>query len=168
MRRLTHLAVATLGVMPLAVDHAWPAASGIVLLGMAGAVVPDYLDLRSDLRGVLTHRGLSHSVLIAGLSIALVWVLLGALSRLDDPAWALDSGLIAPLTAAFAIGVVSHLILDACTPRGLRPLLPLSQWRLWLLPKPFRIGTGGRLDNMIGLAAFGGAVAVVVLSVASS
>ncbi|MCC6945426.1 MAG: metal-dependent hydrolase [Thermomicrobiales bacterium] len=168
MRRLTHLAVATLGVMPLAVDHAWPAASGIVLLGMAGAVVPDYLDLRSDLRGVLAHRGLSHSILIATLSIALVWVLLGALSRLDDPAWALDSGLVTPLTAAFAIGVASHLILDACTPRGLRPLLPLSQWRLWLLPKPFRIGTGGTVDDMVGLAAFAATVAVVALHLTAS
>jgi membrane-bound metal-dependent hydrolase YbcI (DUF457 family) len=153
--------------MPLAVDHAWPAASGIVLLGMAGAVVPDYLDLRSDLRGVLAHRGLSHSILIAGLSIVLVWLLLGALSRLDDPAWALDSSLIVPLTTAFGVGVASHLILDACTPRGIRPFLPLSQWRLWLLPKPFRIGTGGTVDDMIGLAAFAGAVAVGVLHVAA-
>jgi len=154
--------------MPLAVDHSWSAASGIVLLGMAGAVIPDYFDLRSDLRGVLAHRGMSHGVLAVVLSVALVWMVLGALSRVDDPTWTLDPDLITPLTAAFGIGVGSHLLLDACTPRGIRPLLPFSHWRLWLLPKPFRIGTGGRLDNMIGLAAFGGAVAVVVLSVASS
>ena len=167
MRRLTHLAVGTLCVMPVAVDHSWPAAGGIALLGMAGSVMPDYLDLRSDVRGILTHRGVSHSILVAALVTVLVERVLRALSRIDDPAWALDPGLVLPLAAAFGVGIMSHLVLDACTPRGLRPLLPLSQCRFWLLPRRIRIGTGGSIDVLIGLGAFAGAMAVVVLRLSS-
>ena len=151
-------------VMPLAVDHSWPAASGIVLMGMAGSVVPDYLDFRSDFRGVLRHRGLSHSFLVAALLIAAVWMVVGALTRIDDQAWALHAALIQPLTLAFAVGAVTHLTLDACTPRGIRPLLPLSKWSLRLLPGPLRVTTGSRVDDLIGLAAFAGAVAICVLN----
>ena len=45
-------------------------------MGMAGAVVPDYADLRSDLRRVLRHRGISHSLLFARPRIGLVFLIL--------------------------------------------------------------------------------------------
>lgn len=165
MRRLTHLAVATLCVMPLAVDHSWPAASGIVVLGMAGSVMPDYLDLHSDVRGVLAHRGMSHGIFVAALLVVLASVIISALSRLDDSAWAIDAGLVSPLTLSFGIGIASHLLLDACTPHGIRPLLPVSGWRLRLLPKRLRIRTGSRIDDLIGLVAFAAAVTVLVFNV---
>ncbi len=157
------MAAATTCVLPLALDLPWQSAGGVVLLGLAGAVVPDYLDLRSDFRTVLRHRGISHSIFAGALVIALTWVILGSLSRLSDPTVRLDEGLVRPLTLAFAIGVASHLALDACTPRGICPLLPLSRRRVWILPRPMRITTGGRLDDLVGLVMITAGAVVVAL-----
>ena len=133
-------------------------------MGMAGAVMPDYLDLRSDARGVLRHRGASHGLVATGLCIGITWAILSALTRLDDPSVALDTSLVRPLTLAFAVGVASHLLLDACTRRGIQPFLPLQKRRVWLLPRSLRIGTGGQLDQLVGLAALGAAMAVLLAS----
>lgn len=163
MRRLTHLSVATLAVAPLTHDRNWPLVGGMILMSMAGSVLPDYLDLRSDVRGVLRHRGLSHSLLIAASATLLAWWIMIAMTRIDDPAWALDVMSVEPLTMAFAAGIGSHLVLDACTPHGIRPLLPFSGRRLWLLPRFLRIRTGGQLDALIGLAALTSTAAMVLL-----
>ncbi len=130
-------------------------------MGMAGAVVPDYLDLRSDARRILKHRGASHGLIACGLCIALAWAIVRALSLLDDPAFALNPKLVNPLTFAFAVGITSHLLLDACTPRGVQPLLPFLKSRFHLLPRSLRISTGGRIDDAIGLLAFAALVVVV-------
>ena len=66
-------------------------------MGMAGAVVPDYADLRSDIRHVLRHRGVSHSLLFAGAALGLAWVILSGLSRVTDTRFQLDPKLVAPL-----------------------------------------------------------------------
>ncbi|MGD9711631.1 MAG: metal-dependent hydrolase [Thermomicrobiales bacterium] len=155
MQRTTHLAVATASVMPLALERSVPAAAGIVLIGMAGAVLPDYLDLRSDARGVLRHRGASHSLAVAAATVLVTWLILQSLAQVEDPRVTLDSLLIRPLTLAFLVGVMSHLVLDACTPRGIQPFLPFLRRRFWLLPRPLRIGTGSRLDAAVGMVALG-------------
>lgn len=160
------MAVATTCALPLALDLPWQSAGGVVLLGLAGAVVPDYLDLRSDARALLRHRGVSHSLITGVLAIALAWLILGSLSQLSDPAVRLNEDLVRPLTIAFAIGVASHLALDACTPRGICPFLPLSRRRVWLLPRAIRITTGGRLDSLVGLASIASGAVVVALHVA--
>lgn len=147
--------------MPIALDRSWPEGAGIVLMGMAGAVMPDYLDLRSDARGVLRHRGASHGLIVCGLCIALVWAIIRALTRLDDPDFALDAQMVNPLTLAFAVGIASHLLLDACTPRGIQPFLPFLKSRMWLLPRRLRIGTGGRRDTLLGLLATAAIVVVI-------
>lgn len=164
MRRQTHLAVGALCAVPIASDLAPTAAVGALVCGLAGAVVPDYLDLRSDFRGVLRHRGASHSVLAGILATVAFFFIVDALSRVDLGSYSIAESLVRPLWMAFAIGLTSHLMLDACTPAGIRPALPLFGWRLRLLPRRLRIRTGGRVDGAIQWLA---AVAAIVLLVGS-
>lgn len=138
--------------LPVALALSPIAAAGAIFLGMAGAVVPDYADLRSDIRRVLRHRGVSHSIFFAAAAVALTWVILNALTQVSDARFQLHADLVAPLLLAFALGVASHLILDAATPSGIRPLLPLSQFRLRILPPGLRIPTGGAVDGMLHTA----------------
>jgi membrane-bound metal-dependent hydrolase YbcI (DUF457 family) len=149
MKRVTHITTGAAVALPVAVGLSPAAAAGAIFMGMAGAVVPDYADLRSDLRRVLRHRGFSHSLLFAGAAIGLVWVILNALSQVADPRVRLHAELVEPLLLAFALGLGSHLLLDAATPSGIRPLLPISQFRLHLLPPGLRILTGGAADGLV-------------------
>lgn len=137
--------------LPVAVGLSPAAAAGAIFMGMAGAVVPDYADLRSDLRRVLRHRGFSHSLLFGAAVIGLVWVILNALSQVADERVQLHAELVEPLLLAFALGLASHLVLDAATPSGIRPFLPLSQFRLRILPPGLRILTGGATDSLVHL-----------------
>jgi hypothetical protein len=52
----------------------------------------------------------------------------------------------------------SHLLGDACTRGGIQPLLPLINWRFWLLPRIVR----GRSDGRIN--ALAGAISTVMLA----
>lgn len=151
MKRVTHITTGAAVALPVAVGLSPASAAGAIFMGMAGAVVPDYADLRSDLRRVLRHRGFSHSLFFAAAVIGLVWVILGALSQVADPRARLHEQLIGPLLLAFALGLASHLLLDSATPSGIRPLLPLSQFRLRILPPGLRIPTGGAIDNLVHL-----------------
>lgn len=151
MKRATHITTGAAMALPVAVGLSPAAAAGAIFMGMAGAVVPDYADLRSDLRRVLRHRGFSHSLLFSAAIIGLVWVMLGALSRVADARVRLHEQLIGPLLLAFALGLASHLLLDSATPSGIRPLLPISQFRLRILPPGLRIPTGGAVDNLVHL-----------------
>ncbi|HET9662245.1 MAG TPA: metal-dependent hydrolase [Thermomicrobiales bacterium] len=151
MKRVTHITTGAAVALPVAVGLSPASAAGAIFMGMAGAVVPDYADLRSDLRRVLRHRGFSHSLLFAGAVIGLVWVILNALSQVADSRVQLHADLVEPLLLAFALGLASHLLLDAATPSGIRPLLPLSQFRLRILPPGLRILTGGAADSLVHL-----------------
>jgi membrane-bound metal-dependent hydrolase YbcI (DUF457 family) len=153
MKHGTHVAVGALCVVPLVRDLSIPAAGGVLLMGMAGAVMPDYLDLRSDARLVLRHRGISHSAIVAALLAGLVSLLLAALTRVDHDLLRLQSSLVQPLTLAFLAGHISHLALDACTPHGIRLLLPFDAHRLRLLPSRLAIRTGGNVDTLLGKGA---------------
>ncbi len=153
MKRATHIATGAAVALPVAMLLTPPAAAGAVFLGMAGAVVPDYADLHSDLRRVLRHRGFSHSILFSAAIAGLVYLILGALTRVDDPRFRLQADLTMPLLVAFVLGVASHLLLDAATPSGIRPLLPISQFRLHILPPGLRIPTGSTRDGMVQRAA---------------
>lgn len=151
MKRVTHITTGAAVALPIAFGLSPAAAAGAIFMGMAGAVVPDYADLRSDIRRVLRHRGVSHSILFAAAAIALTWFILTALTRVDDPRVQLQSDLVEPLLLAFSAGFASHLILDAATPSGIRPLLPFSQFRLHVLPPGVRIPTGGARDSLVHL-----------------
>ena len=70
---------------------------------------------------------------------------------MTDQRFQLHTDLVGPLLLAFALGVASHLLLDAATPSGIRPLLPLSGFRLRILPPGLRIPTGGAVDSFVHL-----------------
>ena len=154
MKRSTHLAVGLAVVTPLAMAQDLPLAAACAWLGMAGATMPDWLDFRSDLRQPLRlrHRGTSHSLAALAICSGLVWLLLTVVARtplsVGEIALALNTRVPAVLTMAFALGFVSHLAADSCTPSGIEPWLPLSHRRAWLLPRRLRGRTGGRLDAL--------------------
>lgn len=86
---------------------------------------------------VLRHRTWSHSLWFLGA----VW----AAMRVVAP----------PAAVPLALGVASHLVLDALTPMGIRPLYPAA-WTLRL----GSIRTGGWMDRLIG---FGAALLALVI-----
>lgn len=162
MLRKTHVVLGAAVALPVAFPLDPAPAAGALLLGMAGGVVPDYLDLRSEAKGLLKHRGASHGVFVAALAVAGAYLLLTGLSQVDDPAFRLEPSLVRPLTLAFALGLVSHLVSDACTFGGIRPLLPFSGVRLWLLPGFLRFPSKGTIDRLTR----GAASLVVMVAVA--
>jgi inner membrane protein len=113
---------------------AGPAGLLVLAAGGVGALLPDAdhpnsfagrrLPLVSDLAfHALGHRGALHSLLACLLAyMAVRWLL--ALLPLAAPGAAL-------LAAALALGYLSHLVLDALNPQGVRPFWPLP-WRLAL------------------------------------
>jgi membrane-bound metal-dependent hydrolase YbcI (DUF457 family) len=162
MLRETHLVLGAAAALPVAFELQPLPAAVAIAFGMAGGVFPDYVDLRSDARGLLRHRGASHGFVVNGLAIAGAFVMLRALSQLDDSRVRLDSSLVVPFTLAFAAGALSHLVSDACTHAGIRPLLPLSGIRLWLLPPPLRFSSKGVIDRLV--RASGAIILIVTIS----
>ncbi len=121
-------------------------------IGIAGGLLGGYLTGSAAVAGLslavgflllmlirLPHRGPTHS-----LALTLLWGALGVLWW-RDPA----------LSGAWAAGYLSHLFLDALTPRGIPWLWPLSSERLRLA----RWRTGSLWDHAImvlgGLAGLG-------------
>jgi membrane-bound metal-dependent hydrolase YbcI (DUF457 family) len=135
--------------IPVAATLPFVGATGCVWLGAIGGGFPDFLDLRSGARHFLKHRGVSHSLFVlAGLTF-IVWYLLSAVARADYPPLPVPDRYVLPWTLSLALGNLSHLAGDACTRRGIQPLLPLSAGRWWLLPKLVR----GRSDGKVNILA---------------
>lgn len=148
----------------VAASSSLPIAAGAFWLGAVGGGFPDWLDLRSELRGSLRlrHRGASHGLPIVALLTVIVGIALRALAtgQLDFGTWATPSERTAVIwTVAFAAGMLTHLAGDACTHAGVRPLLPFARWRMWLLPRPFR----GRSDGWLNGVALVGSLGVIGL-----
>lgn len=161
MRRITHLTLGAAVALPIAASASPTLAAGIGCLwfGVAGGGFPDWFDLRSDLKRPLRlqHRGASHGLPVALGVSALLYLVLHILA---SSGFAVGSVALGPseITArlwsvCFLAGVLSHLASDACTRGGIRPLLPFSQWKLWLLPKPLRSRHDGWLDRIVFLAS---------------
>ena len=151
----------------VAASASLPVATGAVWLGIAGGGFPDWLDLRSELRGSLRlrHRGASHGIPFAIVVTVLIGVALRALSVSggDIPAWMAISEETARLwTLAFGAGILTHLASDACTYAGIRPLLPISGLKVWLLPRMLRSRSDGYL-NVLALLASVGAIGLVIV-----
>ncbi len=92
---------------------------------------------------VTTHRGLTHSLVIAVI-VALVSVNLSvALSPARNAWWGI----------AWSVGYLSHLASDALTISGLKLLQPWSQRRYWLAPRIFRFRVGTWPDALLGTLA---------------
>ena len=139
-------------MVPLALAQEPALAAGCLWFGMAGAGLPDWLDLRSDFRSTLRHRGVSHGILALAACAGVTWFVLRLFQAnpitLGDVDLSPSAQTLAVLTVALALGFLSHLAADACTIAGIRPLLPFSHWRIWLLPRPLRGRTGGALDTI--------------------
>jgi membrane-bound metal-dependent hydrolase YbcI (DUF457 family) len=159
MRRSTHLIMGAAAAAPLAALMPPVGAVGCLWLGVTGGAFPDYVDLRSGMKRHLKHRGFSHSYLMLALSTAFVYVVLRALNQQE-----VSDTLRVPLeyvrawTAAFAFGVMSHLLGDACTRGGIQPALPFSQRRVWVLPKIFRgksVGWQNGVAQVIAIMVLG-------------
>jgi membrane-bound metal-dependent hydrolase YbcI (DUF457 family) len=167
MKRTTHLTMGAAAGLLVAASSSLPVAVGALWLGAVGGGFPDRLDLRSELRGSLRlrHRGASHGLPLAVLLTTMVgialWVV--AAGRVEVPTWmAIGERTAVTWTAAFAAGLLTQLAGDACTHAGIRPLLPFSRWRVWLLPRPFRGRSDGWL-NGLALVVAAGAIGIVIV-----
>ena len=85
-------------------------------------------DRRGDpINWLLTERGRSHGLIGATLSAAALWLAMLPTGRGDRRAGRWAAGFSAGRAAAVvATGVAAHLLWEAATPRGLRPLPPFS------------------------------------------
>jgi inner membrane protein len=102
---------------------------------------------------LLGHRGLTHSlVAVAGVTAAAF-----ALASLVAPDWADEIAL------GVGLGVLSHVLTDACTPSGVPLLAPLSGRRYHLLPRPARIPTGSLRELAVAAALIAGTVATTLV-----
>jgi membrane-bound metal-dependent hydrolase YbcI (DUF457 family) len=172
MRGVTHTLLGAAVALPIAVSRDPAVAAGCIWFGMVGGGLPDWLDLRSDFKTSLRlrHRGASHSIfalaIFVGLFSAGLSTLRQAEFRVGDVSIAPADATIWAWTVSIALGVTSHLLSDACTISGVRPLLPLADARFWLLPKALRGRSDGYLDTVFrALAITALAFGVVVLAV---
>ena len=110
---------------------------------------------RRETRRIVRHRGASHWLVAALLLSVYLWIWLtlvrvGLDTRIAP--WA-RGGLFADAlwsptvwagwhAAAFGVGYLSHLLLDAMTVSGVMLWGPFSQRRIWLVPKLWRVRTG--------------------------
>lgn len=169
MKRATHLLLGAAVAMPIALPLSPGLALGTIWWGMVGGGFPDWFDLRSEFRRALRlrHRGASHG-LPFGVAIAGgLFLLLTLLSQTPFAPFGVDltvPGLaIRPWTGAFALGFLSHLLSDAWTHAGIRPLLPFSDVRVWIVPKLLRGRSSGPLDALVRFVAM---LAILVGSLA--
>ena len=157
MKRGTHLIMGAAIAVPVAVVLPPIGAIGSVWLGMTGGALPDYLDLRSEARRALRHRGVSHSLLVVVATTLFVWLVLDALARESYQILPVPDRYVLPWAVSLGLGMLSHLLGDACTRAGIQPWLPLFRQRFWLLPRFLR----GRSDGSINLFARGLSYAVL-------
>ncbi len=153
--------------MPIAAPLSPGLALGAVWWGMVGGGSPDWFDLRSDFRTSLRlrHRGSSHGLPFGVLITVGLWLMLRIFSEtsfdLGSTALTVPAAAIFPWTVTFALGFLSHLLSDAWTHAGVRPLLPFSDTRVWIVPKLLRGKSNGPLDALVRLVAMLGLLAGV-------
>lgn len=90
-----------------------------------------------------THRGLTHSLVMAIVVVLVALNLSVALSANETAWWGV----------AWGAGYLSHLAADALTLSGIKLLQPWSDQRFWLLPRPFRFRVGTWPDALLGAIA---------------
>ncbi|MGB3305773.1 MAG: metal-dependent hydrolase [Thermomicrobiales bacterium] len=167
MRRITHLTLGAAVAVPIAASLSPGIAAGCLWWGVVGGGFPDWLDRRSDLRKPLRlrHRGASHGLLVAALATLAVFgvlmLLTGSTFAPFGASLAVPDAAVWPWTLSFLLGVLSHLVSDACTISGIRPLLPFSRLQFWTLPRFLRCRHDGYLDRFLRL----GGLAVIAVGV---
>jgi membrane-bound metal-dependent hydrolase YbcI (DUF457 family) len=152
MKRATHLLLGAAAAIPVAITLSPGLALGAAWWGMVGGGFPDWFDLRSEFRRSLRlrHRGASHGLPFAIAMVVGLYLLLQILHAtpftLGDISIAVPAGAIRPWTFAFALGILSHLVADAWTHAGIRPFLPFSSVRVWVVPRLLRGKSSGPID----------------------
>lgn len=119
---------------------AWP-----VAIAYAASRLPDQLEV-----GRIDHRKITHWPLTAGALLTGLWFGLAEIGS--------QEGAAAILVLFVAVGYVGHLLADGITRAGLPFLGPFWKRDFHLLPKRWRVRTGGKADAMVMLAASGGTV----------
>lgn len=160
MHRRGHVGMAMLAYAPVGFVLLADRQLGLALLGLLGVLLIEPLPDNDQWIPGLRHRGTSHSLLCAllvgGVIGALGWLVgdriavffADLFAGLDTAAvgffaglfqWAAEElrGLDGPTLATFGFaigvyGILVHLLADVITVAGIRPLLPLSQWRISL------------------------------------
>jgi membrane-bound metal-dependent hydrolase YbcI (DUF457 family) len=167
VKRTTHVLMGVAAAAPVALTLPPLGAAAALWFGAVGGGAPDYLDLRSEARRVLRHRGASHGLFVVALVTAAVWFLLDALHRSEARMLDVPARYVTPWSLAVALGMVSHLLGDACTRAGIRPLLPVIGWRFWLLPRFVRGRSDGPINGVarvVSCLVLGIALAVYVMA----
>ncbi len=147
--------------LPIAVSHEPLVAVGCLWFGMVGGGLPDWFDLRSEFRKPLRlrHRGISHSLVFLIIAAGSVYVLLDVMRSAGFSPAGVDlvppADAIRPWMLSTGLGNLSHLAGDACTHSGIRPLLPFSGVKMWLLPRFLRSRFDGYLDVLLRVGSIG-------------
>lgn len=167
MHKEGHMGAALIGYAPMGAAAFALGFDTLALGGAAAAValsmVPD-VDMRVPL---LTHRGPTHTVWFA-LGMAVLLGILGAFVGWQGAESVPESALAALGlgTFGFALGVASvgsHLVVDALTPAGIRPLAPWRSRRY-----SYDLVTSESLVGNYGLLAAGVVVSVGALALGSA
>lgn len=161
MKRVTHIMIGAAVAMPIAAPLSPALALGAVWWGMVGGGFPDWLDLRSEFRRTMKHRGLSHSLAAAAMLSLGFWALL----RFTVPELSgigLGASSLTVWALSFAAGYVSHIAADACTHAGVRPWLPFSKTTWWILPGFLRGTSSGGIDLIARVIALIGILAGII------
>lgn len=130
-----------------ALGHSIASPEGLVLIAGAtvGGLLPD-IDHRGSYLGskakvasfvvnkTLGHRGATHSPIIMGVLLGLLYVQTST-----------KSFILAPLIIGLALGVLSHILLDCLTIAGVPLLYPFSKKKFSLLP----LKSGGKPESVI-------------------
>jgi membrane-bound metal-dependent hydrolase YbcI (DUF457 family) len=153
MRKPTHLLLGLAAAAPVALPLSTGGAAVALWFGMIGGALPDYLDLKAESKRVLRHRGASHGLTVVALCAAAVFFTLHTLAEATSNPLPVSSSHVWPWTIAFTAGMLSHLLSDACTVAGIRPLLPFAQWKFWLLPGFLRGRSSGPINAVADLLA---------------
>ena len=120
-------------------------AAGIALLVRAvGEVISRLVEaIAWMIQRLTTHRGLTHSLLVAFV-ITLIALNLSIFLTPNQTAW---------WGVAWSAGYLSHIAADALTFSGIKLLQPWSERRFWLAPRPLRFRVGTWPDAMLGTIA---------------
>ncbi len=140
MQGKTHMMVGMVAGLMLCQPLTAPAG---IILGGIGGLLPDIdhpnssISYRLPLLRLLTfwipHRTGTHSLWAAGLML-------------------LPGALIHPLLFCFAAGYALHIAADMMTRKGVPVLYPITKNPLYLLPRGFRLVTGGFVEWMFRAA----------------
>lgn len=158
MHRRGHVGIVLLAYAPVGFVLLGERQLGLALLGLIGVLLVEPLPDSDFWLPGLSHRGTSHSLLaalvvggvigalgwvigdrvavllanvLAGLDTASVGIFAGLFQWIAEQLGALDGRVLAVFGFMVGVfGIFVHLLADALTIAGIRPLLPLSRWRL--------------------------------------